>query len=95
MTEDTKQKINAVRIRLQTTESDLGAKKSGSWFVGETTIGLAETIEESTDKMIQSNEKLSESNDRHSKSMFWLTWVLVAVGILQIAILLIQILVKK
>lgn len=47
---------------------------------------LRQTISSNTDKVIESNERLSKSNEDYAKWMKWLTFGLVAVGILQIII---------
>jgi len=44
---------------------------------------LIKQLNQSTDKIIASNTVRAQADDRNSKKMQWLTWALVAVGLLQ------------
>jgi len=48
------------------------------------------SLNQITDKIIESNIKLSQSNDRHAKAMKWLTAALVTISLVQVILNFIQ-----
>ena len=52
---------------------------------------LSKRISESAEKLITSNETLASSNKKYSSRLLFLTWVLVAIGLITVATMFYQI----
>lgn len=56
---------------------------------------VSQTMQREAERIIESNERVAASNDRSARILTKLTWILVAIGIIQVIILLFQILSSK